>query len=91
MEFFEEAEDVGDGQFAAAAVDELNGLAALQIDAGNQHGRRTSIFSRRQIILEFANGLDVVVEDGGGEGCVGCAFAERFRQSVRGVLRHRRR
>src|SRR5262249_31103436 len=39
----EEAEDIGDGEFATAAVDELDGLAALQIDAGNQHERRTSI------------------------------------------------
>jgi hypothetical protein len=38
FEFFEEAEDVGDGEFAFAAVDELDGLSALEIDAGNQHG-----------------------------------------------------
>jgi len=38
----EKAEHVGDGKFAAAAVDELHGLAVLQINTGNQHGRRTS-------------------------------------------------
>jgi len=41
-ETFEEAEDVGDGEFPSAAVNELHGLAALQVDTGNQHGRRTS-------------------------------------------------
>jgi hypothetical protein len=43
LEFFEEAEDVGDGEFALAAVDELDGLAGLEVDARDQHGRRTSI------------------------------------------------
>ena len=40
-ETFQEAEDIGDGEFAAAAVNELHGLAALQVNTGNQHGRRT--------------------------------------------------
>src|SRR5690348_4100806 len=42
LEFFEEAEDVGDGEFTLAAVDELDSLAALQVDAGDQH-QRTSL------------------------------------------------
>ena len=44
VEFVELREDVGDGEFAAAAVDELDCLARLQIDAGDQHGKRTSMF-----------------------------------------------
>ena len=43
-EFVELRVYVGNGEFAAAAVDELDGLAGLEIDAGDQHGRRTSIF-----------------------------------------------
>jgi len=37
LEFFEEREDVGNGEFAAAAVDELDGLSGLEVDAGDQH------------------------------------------------------
>ena len=43
LEFLEQAKHVGDGEFAAPPVNELYGLTALQIDAGDQHGRRTSI------------------------------------------------
>src|SRR6266705_1966701 len=42
FEFPKQAEDVGNCQFALPPVNQLNRLAALQIDAGNQHGRRTS-------------------------------------------------
>src|ERR1700731_5503372 len=42
LEFLQEAEDVGDGKFALPPVNQLNRLSVLQIDAGNQHGRRTS-------------------------------------------------
>src|SRR6476661_9283755 len=38
FEFFEEAEDIGDGELSLAAMDKLDCLAALQINAGNQHG-----------------------------------------------------
>lgn len=43
-EFIELACDIGDGELAMASVDELDGLTGLEIDAGDQHGRRTSIF-----------------------------------------------
>jgi hypothetical protein len=43
-EFIELARDVGNGEFAMASVDELDGLTGLEIDAGDQHGNRTSIF-----------------------------------------------
>src|SRR5208282_6694495 len=43
LEFFQKAENVGDSEFPFAAVDELDSLAVLEVDAGNQHGRRTSI------------------------------------------------
>src|SRR5262249_21138461 len=43
LEFVEQAENILDGEFAASAVNELHGLTALQINAGNQHGRRTSM------------------------------------------------
>ena len=40
--------EIGDREFAAAAMDELDSLPALQINARNQHGRRTSMpLSRR--------------------------------------------
>src|SRR5882724_1556170 len=42
-EFVQLCVNVGDGKFTAAAADELYGLAGLKIDAGDQHGRRTSI------------------------------------------------
>src|ERR1700674_1270107 len=42
LEFLQEAEDVSDGEFALSAMNQLNCQAALQVDAGNQHGRRTS-------------------------------------------------
>ncbi len=42
-EFVELRGHVGNGEFATAAVDKLYGLAGLEIDAGDQHGRRTSI------------------------------------------------
>jgi hypothetical protein len=35
LEFLQEAEDVGDGKLALSPVNQLNGLPALQIDAGN--------------------------------------------------------
>ena len=35
FESFEQAKDVGDGEFASSAVDQLHGLAVLQIDAGD--------------------------------------------------------
>src|SRR5689334_7275934 len=41
-EFSEKAKDVGNSKFALAAVHQLNGLAILQIDARDQHERRTS-------------------------------------------------
>ena len=39
-EFVELRGDVGNGEFAAAAADELDGLAGLEINAGDQHGTR---------------------------------------------------
>ena len=41
-EAVEQAQNIGHGEFALAAVHELHGLAILQVNAGNQHGRRTS-------------------------------------------------
>src|SRR5271163_1639729 len=43
FESLQQPEHVGDGEFALAAVDKLHGLTALQIDAGDQHGKRTSM------------------------------------------------
>ena len=40
-EAVEKAHDVGNGEFAAAAVDELDGLTILQVDTGNQHASLT--------------------------------------------------
>src|ERR1700730_3835375 len=42
FEFPEKPEDVGDSKLAPPPVNQLNRLPVLQIDAGNQHGRRTS-------------------------------------------------
>src|ERR1700743_1906480 len=50
-EFLEQAEDIGDGQFAASSVNELDCLSVLQVDAGNQHERRTSIISAARKVL----------------------------------------
>jgi len=54
LEFSQKAEDVGDRKLALPPVNQLNRLPVLQIDAGNQHGKRTSTpraarnsFSRR--------------------------------------------
>src|ERR1700730_5726445 len=41
--FLEQAEYVADGEFAAPPVNQLHGLSVLQVDAGDQHGRRTSM------------------------------------------------
>jgi len=41
-ELAEESGEIGDGKFAPSAVHQLDRLAALEIDAGNQHGSRTS-------------------------------------------------
>src|ERR1700730_11026341 len=41
FEFLQEAEDVGDSKLELPPVNQLNRLSVLQIDAGNQHGRRT--------------------------------------------------
>src|SRR5216683_897338 len=42
FEFPKQAKDVGDCQLALPPAYQLNRLSALQVDAGNQHGRRTS-------------------------------------------------
>src|SRR4029077_3405085 len=42
LEFLQEAENIGDREFALPPVHQLNGLSALKINAGNQHGSRTS-------------------------------------------------
>ena len=47
-EFFQLCENVGDGEFATAAVDELDRLAGLQINARDQHAARTSLWMRRR-------------------------------------------
>ena len=81
-EFIEEAEYVRDREFAAASVNELHGLPALQVDAGDQHGRRTSMLRRREECFEVANGLHAVMENGSGQRCVGCAIGENFREML---------
>ena len=83
FEFFQQAKDIGDSQFAFAAVDQLDGLAALQIDAGNQHGRRTSTLRVARNSLSSRMDCIVVVEDRGGERCVGCAFGKDLRKMFR--------
>jgi len=42
-EFFKLCENVKDGKFATAAVDELDRMSGLQINAGNQHGGRATL------------------------------------------------
>src|SRR6266581_7338492 len=42
FEFAQETENVRDGPLALLPVNQLNRLSALQVNAGNQHGRRTS-------------------------------------------------
>src|ERR1700676_3458673 len=51
LDFLEQAEDVGDGELALAAMNQLDRLTALQIDAGNQHGRRTSMLRAERYCL----------------------------------------
>lgn len=43
LEFLEQAEDVSDGECAFAAVDQLDGLAGLEVDARDQHGSVTRV------------------------------------------------
>src|ERR1700674_1645502 len=42
LEFLQQTEDVGDGKLSLPSMNQLNRLPVLQIDAGNQHGKRTS-------------------------------------------------
>ena len=91
FEFVQQSEYIRNRQFAFAAVDQLNCLAALQIDAGNQHGKRTSISLAGEKILQLANRLRVIVKNRSCQCGVGADLREKSPQNVRGNLRRPKR